>query len=561
MSQLAHPPSNPAHADLQAAPRIIIVDDEPYMCDVCSRTLQRGGYQVVAMSDPHAAARMLRGGERFDLLLTDIKMPAMSGLELAHVAREQDPTIAIIIMTGYATMDNLQQSVHRGIADFLSKPFELDQLRLAVDQALHKRSLLQDNLRLKTLEQLLESSEALSASLELSEVAESLLRVSLRQSECRTGFVLLMEDRAAPIKVVPAAAGGTLYEAGTSLAWQAFEQQQTVLSADTPICKLGEAELSQALAVPLRAQGNVNAILLLCDDRPNAFRPGVQEGVGLLANHAGAALRNAALYGELEQAYQRAQELDRLKSEFISIASHELRTPLSIVLGYTMMVRDRSENEQRLYLERVMESAQRIKDIVDDMVSLQHLDTGEAQLALDQVVMQDLINNAIEHIRPAAQVQQQQVSARMPDQPILFICDYEKVLLVLGHLLANAVRFTPQGGTIEVRAAIRPAGRLDSGGSRQIPKIETVAGHRWVVVEVQDTGIGIPESEQPRIFDRFYQVANSLTRDHGGIGLGLALVRELVSLLGGTLWVNSQIGQGSVFTFALPYREPASSTQ
>jgi len=98
------------------APRILVVDDEPYMCDVCSRTLQRGGYDVVATSDPHVAERALRGDQHFDLLLTDIKMPAMSGLELANIARERDPAIAIIIMTGFATMENLQQSVQRGIA-------------------------------------------------------------------------------------------------------------------------------------------------------------------------------------------------------------------------------------------------------------------------------------------------------------------------------------------------------------------------------------------------------------------------------------------------------------
>jgi len=555
MGQATDPPGNPLPADSGVAPRILIVDDEPYMCDVCSRTLQRGGYEVIAMSDSHAAARLLHGQQRFDLLLTDITMPAMSGLELAHVAREQDPTIAIIIMTGYATMENLQQSVRRGIADFLSKPFELDHLRLAVDQALHKRSILQDNLRLKTVEQLLESSRVLSATLALSEVAESLLQVSLRQSECRTGFLLLMEDRGAPVKVVPAAPGGTLVESGQAVAWQAFEQQQTILSTDTPVCRLDGAELRRALAVPLRAQGNVSGILLLCDDRDTAFRPGIQESVTLLANHAGAALRNASLYGELEQAYQRVQELDRLKSEFISIASHELRTPLSIVLGYTMMVRDRSENEQRLYLERVMDSAQRIKDIIDDMVSLRHLDTGETELATDQVVIQDIIGNAIERVRPAANEQQQQISADLPEEPIQFICDYEKVLLVLGHLLTNAVRFTPEGGRIEVHATLRPSGPLDSGGSRQIPKIEDLSQYPWVVVEVKDTGIGIPESEQPRIFDRFYQVADSLTRDHGGIGLGLALVRELVSVLGGTVWVNSQAGRGSTFAFALPYRQ------
>ncbi len=550
------PRRNLASASSAAAPRILIVDDEPYMCDVCSRTLQRGGYEVVSTSDPQAAAAMLRGEDHFDLLLTDIKMPGISGLELAYIAREQDPTIAIIIMTGFATMENLQQSVQRGIADFLSKPFELEHLRLAVDQALHKRSILQDNLRLRALEQLLASSQALSATLQLPEVADILLRVSQEQSECRAGFVVLMEEPNAPTVIVPSRHDSSMLSAGRDLIERAFREKQAIISRDVRIAQVGGAEMTQALAVPLRAQGDVNGILLLCDDRSSVLRPGVMESVTLLANHAGAALRNARLYGELDRAYQRVQELDRLKSEFISIASHELRTPLSIVLGYTMMVREQSENENRVYLERVMESAQRIKDIVDDMISLRHLDTGEAEFAPDQVVIQELIRNAIERIRPNTEERQQTISTALPEQPLLFICDHEKVLLILGHLLSNAVRFTPPGGQIEVRATIRPSGPIDSGGGRLIPATQpSSSALPWVVVDVKDNGIGIAESELPRIFDRFYQVADSLTRDHGGIGLGLALVRELVSVLGGAVWVASRAGEGSTFSFALPYRQ------
>ncbi|HEU5098323.1 MAG TPA: ATP-binding protein [Roseiflexaceae bacterium] len=554
MSQVAAPLGHISLTGTGTAPRILVVDDEPYMCDVCTRTLQRGGYEVVATSDPRAAERMLRDDQHFDLLLTDIKMPAMSGLELALIARERDPAIAIIIMTGFATMENLQQSVQRGIADFLSKPFELDHLRLAVDQALHKRSILQDNLRLQALEQLLESSKALSATLELSQVADILLRVTLRQSEYRTGFVLLMEDQSAPPTIVPAAANSELLAAGGRLAQRAFEERQTLAGQDAAFCRLDGGELQQALAVPLRAQGDVNGVLLLCTDRSAAARPGILEGVALLANHAGAALRNAALYGKLEQAYQRVQEVDRLKSEFISIASHELRTPLSIVLGYTMMVRDQSADEQRQYLERVMESAQRIKEIVDDMVSLRHLDSGEAQFASEPVVLQELARHALERIRSSAADRRQSIKVQMPEEPIQFACDREKLLLMFGHLLSNAVRFTPEGGQIAVHVELLPAGSLEREGRYLTPAL-TAAATPWVGIEVHDNGIGIAEAEQPRIFDRFYQVADSLTRDHGGTGLGLALVRELVTMLGGAVWVESQRGHGSTFGIALPYRQ------
>src|SRR5512145_363049 len=135
MSQVVIKPSSSTLVGPDIIPRILLVDDEQHVCDVCSRTLQRAGYEVVATNDPHAAVQELRGEQHFDLLLTDIKMPTMSGLDLARMARERDPTIAIIIMTGYASMENLRQSVQRGAADFLSKPFELEHLRLAVDQA------------------------------------------------------------------------------------------------------------------------------------------------------------------------------------------------------------------------------------------------------------------------------------------------------------------------------------------------------------------------------------------------------------------------------------------
>jgi signal transduction histidine kinase len=555
MSQVVAPRNPTFQNGQELVPRILVVDDEPYMCDVCSRTLQRGGYEVIATSDPHEAVSVLRVGQRFDLLLTDIKMPAMSGLELAHVAREQDPAIAIIIMTGFATMENLQQSVQRGIADFLSKPFELEQLRLAVDQALHKRSILQDNLRLRALERLLESSQALSTTLQLPEVADILLRVSLQHSECQAAFLLLKEEGERPESVIASQAGGELYDGGRELAHQAIVEKRPLLQRDQAVCRIGEAELRQALAVPLRAQGEISGVLLLCDDRPSAFRPGVQETVTLLANHAGAALRNATLYGELDAAYQRVQELDRLKSEFISIASHELRTPLSIVLGYTMMVRDQSANEQRTYLGRVMDSAQRIKDIVDDMVSLSHLDTGESYVVSDPVEAQELVRAAIERAQPAALQRGQSIAAVLPEQPLRFICDHEKVMLILGHLLSNAVRFSSQGSRIEVQAALHPAGVPDSGGGRLNPPLRAPSAIPWVVITVQDNGIGIAPQEQIRIFDRFYQVADSLTRDHGGTGLGLALVRELVGVLGGVVWVASSSGQGSKFSVALPYRQ------
>jgi signal transduction histidine kinase len=279
----------------------------------------------------------------------------------------------------------------------------------------------------------------------------------------------------------------------------------------------------------------------------------------LLTNQAGTALRNALLYSQVQESNRRLQDLDRLKGEFIAIASHELRTPLSIVLGYTMMVRDQTSGDHREYLQRVMDGAQRIKDIIDDMVSLRHLETGKAQLNLQPAVLQTVIRQAVDRMLPVAHAKAQQFNAYLPERPISCMVDREKLLLILGNLISNAVKFTPERGMLAVCADIwntaAPNATSPLHTGRAIPIIlpEQLDAGIWIVVQVRDNGIGIPEPEQDRIFERFYQVASSLTREHGGTGLGLAIVQELVMLLQGAVWVDSSKTQGSVFSFAIPY--------
>lgn len=531
-------------------PRILVVDDEQYMCDVCARTLRRSGYEVVTTSDTNEAAQLLQGETRFDLLLTDINMPGTSGLGLATVAHERDPATAIIIMTGFASKENLQQSVQRGVADFLPKPFELDQLRLAVEQALHKRSLLQDNFRLRSLEQLLENTVALSSTLNLHEISKTLLRVTMEQSGCDAGFVLVEHANAA---VTASHEDGELTPEGTEAARHAISHGELFYRSEAVFGRAGGRSLTHVCAVPLNAQRETSGVLLLCNQRPFTMRAGIEEAIELLATHAGTALRNAALYNQLDEAYTRLQDLDKLKGEFIAVASHELRTPLSIVLGYTMMLRDQAPaGPQHDYLQRVLENAQRIRDIIDDMVSLRHLDTGESQLTCERVLLQDLVQQAYTQMQPIANERQQQMLLDLPDMPVAFFTDTEKVLLILGHLIANAVRFTPERGMVTLRARLRT--NTDSEIARHVARSQQPSPARWVVIEVCDTGIGIPEREQSRIFERFYQIADSLTRNHGGIGLGLAIVRELTGALGGEVWVTSRQGQGSTFALALPYQ-------
>lgn len=550
----------PAQRDINA-PRVLVVDDEQYMCDVCKRILIRSGYQVTATIDPNEALHILRSGERFDLLLTDIKMAGISGLDLANSARECDPTIAIIIMTGFASLENLHQSVQRGVADFISKPFELDHLRLAVDQALHKRSILQDNVRLRAIERLLVSGEALNSTLELSELSRILLNVTLEHSQCLVGFLLLIDESGGlHLTTSTAPDQAQLTDLGLEAAQRVYVEQLPFLSSDGVVGHFGETALTHAFAVPLRAHGATNGVLVLCNEHVGNFRPGVQESVLLLAHHAGSTLHNAHLYQRLDQAYQHLQELDRLKSEFISIASHELRTPLSLVLGYTSMVYNQVSGDKQEYLGRVMGGAQRIKEIVDDMVSLRHLERGEALPKLESFCVQDMVTQARDQVQGLADNVHHSITLDMPAGALYLVSDYDKVLLILTHLLSNAIKFTAQGGQSTVQIQRQTSAELIKQGA-PLRSRQTQDDASWLTISVVDNGIGIPAREHQRIFERFYQVAHSLTRDRGGIGLGLALARELVLTLGGVIWVVSQEGEGSTFSVALPYIQASTNGQ
>ncbi|MCX7791669.1 MAG: ATP-binding protein [Chloroflexaceae bacterium] len=540
------------------AARVLIADDDATMSSFCARALSAGGYTVVTVGEAEAAIAALQTQGPFDLLLADIKMPGRSGLELAQIAREIDPAIAVVIMTGHSTVDTLHASVRRGVTDYLTKPFEVDELRLVVEQALHKRGLLQQSLRLRALEELLRSSEAINAILDRNELAREIIAHARAHAPGEAGFLFVAGADHLPPQVFAEPSGATIQPAGREAVAQSLRigRPLPVASAE-PLALLEATPLTHGLAVPLRARGETIGALLLCGAHDEFNAPGASEFLALLANQAGNALRNAQLYSQLDAAYNSLRELDRLKSEFIAIASHELRSPLSIVLGYAKMVHDRSSGDLREYAQRLLTGAERIKAIVNDLLHLRDFDRKQTTLTLERSALDALARQAVERLVPAAQQKGQDLSVAQPDQPVILEVDREKVLLVIGNLIDNAIKFTPPGGRIQVEVVRWPHEHLIAEIARAVAnptmrRLTEGAPATWALVRVKDTGIGIPREHQGRIFERFYQVASSLTREQGGAGLGLAIVCDLVALQGGVVWVKSEEGRGSIFNFALP---------
>jgi signal transduction histidine kinase len=286
------------------------------------------------------------------------------------------------------------------------------------------------------------------------------------------------------------------------------------------------------LGVPLKVKDQIIGVMELLnkiDDR--GFSQDDIQIASTLAAQAAIAIENARLLDELQRAYDELAELDRLKSNFVSVASHELRTPLAVILGYASFLREEVSGEAGEQLSIVLQSALRLRSIIDDMVNLRHVETGEVQLERDIFSMTELVDEVVGEFAQLAKAKQQVLSLDLPDGPLKIDADRQKIYLVLANLLSNAVKFTA------------PQGRLQVSAERKGEEI-------WI--SVMDTGVGIPERDYDRIFTRFYQVEPTLTRRYEGMGLGLSIAKGMVDLHNGRIWVESVVGKGSRFVVVLP---------
>lgn len=251
-----------------------------------------------------------------------------------------------------------------------------------------------------------------------------------------------------------------------------------------------------------------------------------------LASFASTALRKGFLEQRAQIFEAETAELDRLKSDFIAITSHELRTPLGLILGHATFLRELLGPEYHEQLDAIIRNAARLKEIIESLSSVDNYQTGMARLRQREVSIARIIEDVVMSFKVMASEKgvELKVEMKSPDK-IIADADAAKVSVALNNLVKNALTFTNEKGHVWVKAARVPG---------------------FVKVSVVDDGVGIPAGDLPRVFERFFQVESHLTRRHGGMGLGLSVAKAMIELHGGRIWVESEEGKGSNFTFLLP---------
>ena len=289
-----------------------------------------------------------------------------------------------------------------------------------------------------------------------------------------------------------------------------------------------------SMAVPMALQGRIVGTIEIQSYETAAYKQTHATAMRMAANLAAVAIESARLLARETEARAEAEESNRLKDEFLATVSHELRTPLTAILGWARMLDSESldAEQKRRALKTIQRNAKAQAEIVDDILDVSRIITGNLYLNLEPTELQPVLEAAINAVRPTAEAKRIQIETSFDGEPALVSADAHRLQQVVWNLVSNAVKFTPAGGRVRVK---------------------TYKTTGYANLEVSDTGQGITSDFLPHVFERFRQADSSTTRLHGGLGLGLAIVRHLVEIHGGSVRVDSEgTGKGATFTVALP---------
>lgn len=407
------------------------------------------------------------------------------------------------------------------------------------------------SLEARQLARLMDVSLTLNSTLNLEELLNTIIHAALDILDCEAASILLFDEKRnhlffaassgrdtqkIPQTPVPleGSLAGTIYKEEKSIVLNDVQndpRHYQTISAQTSFVP------QSLLGVPMKIRDRGVGVLEALNKRNGFFGVDDERLLSVLASQAAVAIYNARLIQALQKAYEDINDADQLKSNFLALASHELRTPLGIIIGYASFLQKETGGNISEHAQQVLVAASQMRSLIDSMTSLHQLRDKGVTFRPRTIPIQQLLQPVIDQLRPLVQEKHQLLRTEFPAQPLLVVADPEKLAPAFSNIITNAIQFTPAGGKISIGT------RLTNGN---------------VLVWVRDTGVGLERDQLSKIFQEFYQVESHMTRQVGGLGIGLTIARGLIDSQGGKIWAESDgLGRGSTFKVFLP---PTGST-
>ncbi|UCH08236.1 MAG: response regulator [Deltaproteobacteria bacterium] len=478
-------------------PKVLVIDDEKRIREGCFKILTKENC-LVDMAESGETGLSMIAKKHYDIILTDLMMPGIGGMEVLAKVREQHPDTVGIVITGFATLEHSIEAMKKGAFDFIPKPFTPDQVRVVVSKAVRMTRTLQDiateKTRLKTIVNYLE------------------------------GGVLVTDTSKNIILYNPALLTMLGYD-GEPLDDQplsALTTDETLTGMIDSILGLEVGEFKVLSAEILPGDGGKG----LPDERY------LRAQSVPFQNRSGEILGSVTIIDDISH----LKKLDEMNSAFVNMVAHEIRGPLSTVLSQVKILTDGLAGDlgakQADILGKISRKVEGLVELTNELLDLSRIEAGLIVQDKQQVQLMDILNGLVEFMQARAKEKNISLTLNKADLPLIN-ADGRSMEEVFSNLITNAINYTPVGGKITLEGEVT---------------------RDFVHIGITDTGYGIPADELPRIFEQFYRVKTDKTRNIVGTGLGLPIVKSIVEAHNGTIKAESKEGAGSTFSVRLPVR-------
>ncbi|MCK5194219.1 MAG: response regulator [Desulfobulbaceae bacterium] len=479
-------------------PKILAVDDEKVIRDGCYEVLTQEGYEVILAERGNHGLKMIEK-EHFDIILLDLMMPGLSGFDVLSHVKALHPDTSVIVITGYATVENSIEAMKKGAFDFIPKPFSPDQLRVVVSKAIEHTGALKDianeKSRMRVLINLITNGVMVTdAEKRLVLANPAFMKIMNMQGDDIIGrsFNVLVEN----------------------------EQLQKMVDSALSMPENEFTELSEELKIGRNGEDETATYVARC--LPFRDRTGRNLGTITVLNDI-----------------TDLKKINQLQSDFVSMVAHEIKNPMSSVLAQIKVIQDELAGDvtqkQGEILGRVSERIKGLDTLSSELLNLAKKEAGLATLERIKCNMAEILKEQVDfHYQKARAKGIRLELDQLPDLPPV-LANKQNMEEVLSNLITNAINYTPEEGKIIVSAQPRK---------------------HHLCISVSDTGLGIAKEDIDRIFDRFYRVKNEKTRYIIGTGLGLPIVKSIVEAHNGMIRVESKPDYGSTFSVYIPLITP-----